>query len=295
MASVNGSEVAVNPYLDMVYRLPVQQWEKPVPVGVVSKNYRLVDHHQLLRTVEEVLADCGIALADGDVRGEWTVHGERARFSLLLPADPRFTIRLTDGDEMRFRIELFNSVDGSCRLMVVAGWLRFVCSNGLIIGTKLVQLRQQHRQQLEIEELGRLLRQGLEEAESDQRTVAIWQRAEVEDAELEEWVDNDVQEKWGLKAAARVLAICRTGRDAEVKGDLRGRPASALQVELGDAVPGMRAPEKTAFGVSQALTWLAGQRQDLQEDFEWRSEVPVLLRLLLSRCGGQGVLISHRV
>ncbi len=45
--SVNGIEVSVNPYLDMIYRLPVRQGDRPVPLGVVSKNYRLVDHHQI--------------------------------------------------------------------------------------------------------------------------------------------------------------------------------------------------------------------------------------------------------
>ena len=63
-------------------------------------------------------------------------------------------------DEIRFRIEIFNSVEGSCRLMAVAGWLRFVCYNGLILGAALGLLRRQHRQQLLIEELGSVLEAG---------------------------------------------------------------------------------------------------------------------------------------
>ena len=79
-----------------------------------------------------------------------------AHFSVIFPPDEHFTMgTVGDKDEMRFRIEVFNSVDGSCRLMAIAGWLRFVCLNGLIIGTALMQLQQQHRQQLEVEELGR--------------------------------------------------------------------------------------------------------------------------------------------
>ena len=128
-----------------------------------------------LRTIEEVLADFGIDSAKIAVRAEWTAHGERARFSLVLPSDDRFSMMVGDGDEMRFRIEVFNSVEGSCRLMAVAGWLRFVCSNGLILGTALLQLRQQHRQQLQIEEVGRLLREALQSAGEDQHTVANWQ------------------------------------------------------------------------------------------------------------------------
>lgn len=280
MVSVNGNEIAVNPYLDMVYRAPGRQGESPVPVGVVSKNYRLVDHHQVLMTIEEVLADFGIALSELRVRGEWTLHGERARFSLILPSDDRFSVKFGDRDEMRFRIEVFNSVEGSCRLMAVAGWLRFVCSNGLILGTALMQLRQQHRQQLQIEEMGRLLREALQSAGDDQHTVAEWRSRPIKADALTEWVDNDVRGKWGIKAAVRVLAISRSGWDAELKGDLRNKRPSEVAIEKTIEVPGIDPPARNAFQVSQALTWVAGQRAEIQEDLEWRSQVPELMEVL---------------
>ena len=55
----------------------------------------------------------------------------------------------------------------SCRLMAIAGWLRFGCTNGLIIGTASMQLRQQHRQQLEVGEIGRLVGEAIESTGSD--------------------------------------------------------------------------------------------------------------------------------
>ena len=78
--------------------------------------------------------------------------------------------------------------------MVVAGWLRFICSNGLILGTALMQLRQQHRQQLQIEELGRLLREALESAGEDQNTFAKWRSISINTGALTQWVDDDVRE-----------------------------------------------------------------------------------------------------
>jgi hypothetical protein len=53
IASPNGDELGVNNYLDMVYRLPIRKSEKTVPLGVVSKNYRLLDHHQVLGAVQQ--------------------------------------------------------------------------------------------------------------------------------------------------------------------------------------------------------------------------------------------------
>ena len=293
MTSVNGNEVALNPYLDMVYRVPTRQGENPVPVGVVSKNYRLVDHHQVLRTIEEVLGDFDINVSELQVRGEWTVHGERARFSLILPSDDRFSVALGDQDEMRFRIEVFNSVEGSCRLMAVAGWLRFVCSNGLILGTALMQLRQQHRQQLQIEELGRLLREALQSVGEDQDTVARWQEMRIPESTLTEWVDEDVKQKWGIKGAVRVLAIAATGWDAEPKGDLKNKRPSDVATERTLEVPGIAPPVADAFGVSQALSWVAGQRTELQEDLEWRSQVPELMQLLLKRSSDNGTMFGR--
>lgn len=62
MASLNGDELGINSYLDMVYRLPIRQGERPVPVGVVSKNYRLLDHHQILRTIQQSMANRNLHL-----------------------------------------------------------------------------------------------------------------------------------------------------------------------------------------------------------------------------------------
>jgi hypothetical protein len=57
MASPNNDDIGMNPFLDMVYKVASGQGEHSIPVGVVSKNYRLVDHHQVLRTVQDVLGD----------------------------------------------------------------------------------------------------------------------------------------------------------------------------------------------------------------------------------------------
>lgn len=283
MASVNGEELGVNSYLDMVYRLPVRQGEKPIPVGVVSKNYRLVDHHQILRTIQQSLTSRGLDLERVRVVAEWTIHGERAHLSIIFPPEAPFSVSMVeDSDEMRFRIELFNSVDGSCRLMAVAGWLRFVCSNGLIIGTALIQLRQQHRQQLEVEEIGRLVGEAIDSAQSDRDRFVRWMSTRVEETALVPWVDKEVRSLWGVKAAVRVLGIATEGWDVEPVGAIIDRRPSEIRTNrLGDVrVPGIDAPVGTLFGVSQVLSWIAGQRAEISEDLQWRSQVHDLMAKL---------------
>ena len=98
MASLNAREIGTNPYLDMIYRMPLRLGETPIPVGVVSKNYRLVDHHQVLLAAQDALLRSGINPAEVEVRGEWTIHGERARFQLFLPPQDRFRMQLASND-----------------------------------------------------------------------------------------------------------------------------------------------------------------------------------------------------
>jgi hypothetical protein len=277
MASVNGSEIGINPYLDMIYRVPFRQGETPIPVGVVSKNYRLVDHHQVLLTVQDALLDSGVKPAEVKVRGEWTSHGERARFSVILPPQDRFRLAMASDDEMRFRIEIFNSVEGSCRLMAVAGWLRFVCSNGMIVGTALMRLKQQHRQQLQVEELGRLLRDAVLSTEADRITFDEWIGQPIDESVVVDWIDRDVHERWGVKAAVRVLGIISGGTDVEPAGDLRNRNPSEVETKVAGRVPGVNGPARDLFDVGQVLAWTAGQRTDVAEDLEWRSDVPLLV------------------
>ena len=178
---------------------------------------------------------------------------------------------------MRFGIELFNSVDGSCRLMAVAGWLRFVCSNGLIIGADLIQLRQQHRQQLEVEEIGRLVGEAIDSAQGDRDRFVRWMSTRVEETALVPWVDEEVRSLWGVKAAVRVLGIATGGWDVEPLGAIIDRRPSVIRTNrLGDVrVPGIDAPVGTLFGVSQVLSWIAGQRAEISEDLQWRSQVHI--------------------
>jgi Domain of unknown function (DUF932) len=171
-------------------------------------------------------------LKDVRVIAEWTIHGERAHFSIIFPPEEHFTVgTVGNEDEMRFRIEVFNSVDGSCRLMAIAGWLRFVCTNGLIIGAALMQLQQQHRQQLEIEELGRRVGEAIESTWSDKAKFERWMLAGVDRSVLVPWIDDEVRVLWGVKAAVRVLGIATHGWDVEPVGTVANRKPSEIRTK----------------------------------------------------------------
>lgn len=283
MTSLNGDEVGVNPYLDTVYRMGTRPGERAIPVGVVSKNYRLVDHQLLLTTVQQALFANDIDMNKVHVTANWTIHGERAHFSFFLPEEDRF-LHLVDGkkDLMRFRIEAFNSVEGSFRLMIIASWLRLVCTNGLMVQTDLMDVRKQHRQQLQIEDIGRLLHDAIDNVQRDKGVFAAWQAHRVNQRALIQWIDEDVRERWNVTAAVRVLGIARTGHDVTPTGDLKRSPSEIATKVLG-GVPGILGPVENVFGISQVLSWIAGQRAETAEDLEWRTNVPELIAKLLDR------------
>jgi hypothetical protein len=53
---------AVNPYFEVTVRLPTDEDPSEVPVGLVSRNYQLVQHHEVLQRAASMLASFGIDL-----------------------------------------------------------------------------------------------------------------------------------------------------------------------------------------------------------------------------------------
>jgi len=75
----------LNERLDMIVRLPFGTDLTFIPVGVVSKDYALVQHNAVLDIATAALN--GVKIAPGDVRAELTIteYGERMALSLYLP------------------------------------------------------------------------------------------------------------------------------------------------------------------------------------------------------------------
>ena len=71
--------------------------------------------------------------------------------------------------------------------------------------------------------------------------------------------------------------------DVEPVGTVTNRKPSEIGTNRISVVPGMDAPVSNLFGVSQALAWIAGQRAEMAEDFEWRSQVQDLIEKLIPR------------
>jgi hypothetical protein len=284
VSSGDGPEASgVNPYYDVIVRLPTALEPFEIPVGIVSKSYRLVQHREVLTTAIEALAEVGINASQGATGLEITEHGERMALSLDLSGkDGRYQFQVAADDFMGLRLRCFNSVDGTTRFTALVEWLRLVCSNGLTVGSTLTHFRRVHRGALSVNEIGETLWTGIEAATDERARLGEWLRTPVHAKQLADWVDGPLKERWGVKAATRAYHIAKTGRDASLKDPFENELPSRRQTTPGSPVPGALVPAGNAFAVSQVLSWLAGQRGDVQDKFDRQSEIAELIRKLVN-------------
>jgi hypothetical protein len=271
-----GPDEPINPHLKNVVRQPLTPAERPPPVGTVSNTYSLAQHHEVigkcLAAFEEIQVDpaklrCELGL---------TPLGEWMNFRIYFPDCYNYIPK--DKKSLGLRLECFNSVDGSSRLAVVLGWLRFVCMNGLIIGETLCFFKDIHNKHLNLEKITGIITDGLKKVDKDKVRMATWEKAPLEQTRLEAWVNTELPKKWGKKAATRIYAICQEGNDVELMDPFQSALPSKKQTKPVQAVPGSVVPAANLYDLSQALSWVASSRSNPEERMQHQKEIPSLIQ-----------------
>ena len=250
-----------------------------MPVGVVSNNYTLARHRLVADKCLQALRDQGLPTAALRAELGLTELGEWMNLRVYLPDAYTKHVR---GEDISLRLECFNSVDGSSRLVVLLGWIRFVCSNGLIVGETKAELREVHDARLNLDQVGAAIGNGLKMVERDFQRMQSWAERAVSEDALVSWVDGVLSEQWGKKAASRVFHICRTGEDSDLVDPFARGSASQKPVRTTVPVPGSEVPAKDLFAVSQAVSWVGTRRHNAEERVAWLSQIPDLLAALAS-------------
>ena len=269
-----------NARLDMIIRKPFGPERAFVPIGIVSKDYVLVKHAEVIKTATKAMKSFGADPVDVQAEITITEYGERMALSLYLPEE--YTFVPVDGNKLRMRLECFNSVEGSTRFRVMMGWFRFVCSNGLVIGVTQTDIRRRHVEGLDLNDLSKVLSSGLKRAEADKENFCKWQQKTIQGNALASWVDEDLRGYWGFKAATRAFHIARTGYDVDIVGQYKDQDPTTIETQQTRRVPGSPVPSQNLFDISQVLAWLAKERRDIQEQLEWREQIPEILKPLMN-------------
>jgi hypothetical protein len=267
-----------NPYLRTVVRNPLSLMERPIPVGVVSTTYALVQHVQVGNVCLSGMRKAGVDTTDVRCEVGLSEFGEWMNLRLYFPDEYAFTP--PDQNKLNLRVEAFNSVDGSSRLTVLLSWLRLVCLNGMVIQESITEIRDIHNSTLDLDKIEEAILMGTLRLREDKKRLRFWQSQPVSQADLEEWVDNSVSERWGKKAACRVFHICKSGYDVELVDLFEGGPASQKTVRETEAVPGSPKQAANLYDVAQALSWVASRRRDSEQRIAWQSDLPLLIKRL---------------
>ena len=267
-----------NPHMKTVVRQPLTVTENPIPVGVVSNTYSLAQHTEVVEMCFRGLRAHGINTQALRCEVGLTQLGEWMNFRAYFPESFDFTP--VDGHKLSLRLECFNSVDGSSRLVILLGWFRFICANGAVIGETKAALRDIHDERLDLSAIPNIISGGLSQVNADLKRLKNWENTALNPHSFQDWVDNHLSEQWGKKAACRVFHICLNGVDVELtepfaKGDASDKPFKPLI-----AVPGAPNPARNLYDVSQALSWIATQRNSAEERLEWQSVIPSLVEHL---------------
>ena len=271
-------DMPANPYLRSVIRLPLTRMEYPIPVGVVSNTYTLAQHRAVAQKCVEGIQAAGVEVAGLRCEVGLTELGEWMNLRIYFPES--YNYAAADHQKLGLRLECFNSVDGSSRLILLLGWLRFVCTNGLVIGETRAELRDVHDRYMDLEKIPTIIRKALERVAGERKRLSSWEGTQVGEKQLKWFVDDPLSASWGKKAACRTFHICRSGFDVELQSPFKAGPASAKLVRQVQRVPGAPDVARTLYDVGQALSWIATARQDSEERLTWQAQIPGLLEQL---------------
>ena len=252
----------------------------PVSVGTVSKKYVLVQHADAVAALTREVQKAGIPPKHVSARVLLSEYGTRMSVRAALP--PEYDLTPEDGHRMALTYECFNSVDGSVPLFAAVGWFRFVCSNGMIVGTPTARVKFRHVPPLKIEEVSDALAEGVRTAIDDRKSFARWHATKISDADLVKFADDQVAPAWGPMAAARVYAISTTGLDGMPRPHRRLAPPHTWSIAHGQgySVPGTAAPCTDAYQVAQVLAWIASRRVNVAQRLQWRDGIRDLMSSL---------------
>lgn len=267
-----------NPFYKQVMRLPIQQTEVPMPIGLVSNSYTLAKHKTVaLMCIEAINKSfnsaielkCELGLSE---LSEWMNF--RVYFPKEYDHDPG------DGKKMALRLECYNSVDGSSRLQIMLGWFRYICSNGLVIGETVATLNDIHNHSMDLVKIPEMIKSAINKVELEKNRLKSWHTKSLTAKSLNEWVDNKLLNKWGTLAATRVYHICQSGQDVEFAEKFVAGLPTEKKVNHVSEVPGSAIPAKTLYDVSQALSWVATNRKNAEQKTEWQKDILELIQTL---------------
>ena len=119
-------------------------------LGVHSKKYKMVKNGHAYPLVDEALESADINTSRMTVNDQLDFGGAR---TIRTYNFPDHTIDIGGGDKVCLQLKVTNSYDGSNAFGFLFGGYRFICSNGMVVGTSLARVKRKHTTNINVEDL----------------------------------------------------------------------------------------------------------------------------------------------
>ena len=265
----------VNEHLELIVREPLisesSDAKAQIPIASVSKQYRLVQHHDVLDALEAAMKH--LNFEPRCLNGELTLteYGEYMRVSYFLPG---YDFDPGDGCSLVLKVNALNAVDKTAAPRIYLSWYRLICGNSMPYGVD-ASLRKICLKSRTSQGVAAFLSAHLDGISAEKTLYSRWYQTKHRADWIKHWVDGAIAKRWGIHAAARVQHIAKTGYDGEVV-TRHGEPHER-EVRSSQLVPGSFAPVRNVYHLYQVVCWMASQREKVQEQIEWLLEIPVLM------------------
>ena len=261
--SIEDSE---NEYLDLIAREPHGDG-KHIPVAAVSKDYNLVEHHEMLETVLTALENHVEDPQSLEAELRLSKYGARMWIAFLLP---NWKFDPGDGYPVVLQVNCLNSVDKSIAVRIHLSWHREK-SDTEMQGR---MLKRNHDAAFKIEEIEEFLAYQFHRFSKEEGLYKKWYETKLDWKSVVNWINKTVAEKWGAHTAVRAYHIAKTGNDIEIEkvfcfthadgASKRVKLSSgSLQLEKSDFIVDRMVQEDNLYSIERPIT---GRMVNYNED-----------------------------
>ena len=275
------TEIGENKDLDVIINT-----SNGVPVGVVSKSYSLIEHHDLLNAIESSFKNLGFDIDKAELKLSTTKYNERIWLRIKFADD--YTFDPGDGHLLTPKLHVLNSVNGITPVELRLGWYRLICKNGLLCLDNEQTYKRRHTPSLEFKSIENHLRDNIDIFVKEREIYKKWKETRIsfdtDSKILRHWIDTSVFKAWKGIVSQRVYSILTTARDGKISK--RSYPKSEgktdsylIRFSSGFDVPGAN-PVQNMYDVANALSWVSSHHTSLKKQYTMMAQVPKMLTSL---------------
>lgn len=154
--------------------------------GIVGRDYKVIPHAESFALVEEALKEMP-EYGTPDVSAKFINNGSRMICDVKFPEAP--VMVGTNNDMLDPKITVFNSYDGSWRYQLAFGAFRLVCTNGLIIGERVLQVNKKHTKNFNVFYILDTLKKGMENFSNQKKIWDTWYDKQISLAEAQKKIE----------------------------------------------------------------------------------------------------------